>query len=481
MKKFLALFLVAVLVMTGCSPSHGESTLSSSSTTVQLENEQTSTEPSETTDINESEIPENQDSGENGLEDIIIEADSKVPWPEPTFLGLNDPNLLPYVEQTIYADLSNQLDANYQIQNVSSMYISKEYLEEVAYNSQSNVFFGYSLADLDAEFQGTRYVFTLGENGETTVVPLEEYDDTYEKVLKNVAIGTGVILVCVTVSVVTGGAGAPAVSMIFAASAKTGAIFAASSGALSAVMAGTVTGLQTHDFDAALKAGALAGSESFKWGAISGAILGGASELITLQTAAKGGLTLDEAAVIIKENNLPANFVKQIKSMDEYQELLSIAEKTGISINEMSQICMNTGYPIEIVKLFRKAEEGAIYFDQAGLVYQTVNGQAALIRTIDLTYQSELAGKTVTNLDRMRQGYAAIDPATGQAFELHHIGQSIDSPLAILSKFEHMGGGNNTILHDPSIEQGVHSLISNSEWAAQTSAFWKALATMLAG
>ena len=38
--------------------------------------------------------------------------------------------------------------------------------------------------------------------------------------------GSGVILVCVTVSVVTGGAGAPAVSMIFAASAKSGAIFA---------------------------------------------------------------------------------------------------------------------------------------------------------------------------------------------------------------------------------------------------------------
>ena len=32
-----------------------------------------------------------------------------------------------------------------------------------------------ALADLDAQFQGTRYVFTLGDNGETTVVPFEDY------------------------------------------------------------------------------------------------------------------------------------------------------------------------------------------------------------------------------------------------------------------------------------------------------------------
>lgn len=33
---------------------------------------------------------------------------------------------------------------------------------------------------------------------------LKKYDDTYEQVIKNVAIGTGVILVCATVSVASG-------------------------------------------------------------------------------------------------------------------------------------------------------------------------------------------------------------------------------------------------------------------------------------
>lgn len=63
-------------------------------------------------------------------------------------------------------------------------------------------------------------------------------------------------------------AGAPAVSMIFVASAKTGTAFALSSGAISGVVAGTVTGIQAKDPEQALKAAALAGSEDFKWGSI---------------------------------------------------------------------------------------------------------------------------------------------------------------------------------------------------------------------
>lgn len=169
--------------------------------------------------------------------------------------------------------------------------------------------------------------------------------------------------------------------------------------------------------------------------------------------------------------------------MDDYYELLKIAKASGLTIQDMSSLCMTTGYPLEIVKLFKSTEEGVIYFEQAGLYSETINGQSALIRSIDLSYESELAGQTVTNLERMRQGYAAIDPATGQAFQLHHIGQNVDSPLAILSQYEHTGGGNNAILHDVSIADGtgVHSLILEADWTTQREEFWKALALLLAG
>ena len=192
------------------------------------------------------------------------------------------------MQDSIYAELADTFHSDdYVIEEVNAVYISKEYIEELEYNSQSNVFFGYTLAELDEQFQGKKYIFTLGDNGETTVIEFEDYDDTYDKALKNIAIGTGVILLCVTVSVVSAGIGAPAVSVIFAASAKTGTTFALSSGAISALTAGVVEGYKTKDFEAAKKAAALAGSEAFKWGAITGAVTGGivkTHELHTIRT-----------------------------------------------------------------------------------------------------------------------------------------------------------------------------------------------------
>ena len=426
-----------------------------------------------TTETAETEIP---DIDSAVSDPISVDTEAKEE-PIPEFDGLDDPALLDYMETVVTSELLSQYGTDeYVINNVSARYISSEYLEELDYNSKSNVFFGYSLAELDEQFAGTRYVFTLGDDGTTVVEPFEEYDDVYIQALKNVAVGSGVIIFCVTVSAVSAGAGAPAVSLIFAASAKTGTTFALSSGAISSLISGITTGIQTGSAEAGLKAAAASGSEAFKWGAISGAITGGATETVTLASAAKGGLSLNEVATIMTEHNIPSRFVRQIHSMDEYTELLAAAEKGGLAIEDMASICMNTNYPLEMVKLFRSTEEGDIYYKQAKLLTKTVNGKLALTRKIDLNYQSELGGKMVTNLERMKMGHPPIDPASGKAYELHHVGQSIDSPLAILTKAEHMQGGNNTILHNTGIEEGVHSLIPDAEWNKTVRDFWIAFA-----
>lgn len=350
----------------------------------------------------------------------------------PEYNNLNDPALLSHVEDSVYAELVKNLDDGYFVQNVGAVYVSKEYLEEVSYNSKSNIFFGYTLAELDEQFQGTRYVFTLSDEGRTTVEPFEEYDDTYERVIKNVAIGSGVILICVTVSVISGGVGAPAISMIFAASAKTGTIMALSSGGIGALASGIVTGIQTQDFDEAVKAAAFAGSEGFKWGAISGAIAGGVSEAVALKGATLNGLTMDEAAILQRE-----------------------------------------GYPLDVIKEFRSMEQYNIC-KEAGLSPQMVNGNTALIRDIDLDFVDEMGR---TNLERMQQGLAALDPATGESYQLHHIGQRADSTLAILTRAEHMQGGNNTIWHELGEATQVHGAGNNWDYQRQT--FWKSLAASL--
>ena len=328
MKRITALLLAFSLILSGCAssvtnPSTPEGTTNSIETAVTDNNEISEQESTSASSDAVSESQENNTETEGTSDTDEI----NIPEDVPTFTGLNDPTLLQYIEDSVYSDLAAEFASeDYIIENVKATYVSKEYLEEVAYNSQANIFFGYTLAELDAQFQGTRYVFTLGDNGETTVVPFEKYDDTYEKVLKNVAIGTGVILVCVTVSVVTGGAGLAPVSMVFAASAKTATSFAISGALFGGVSAGVVEGIKTQDFDSALKAAALGGSEGFKWGAISGALVGGASELSAIHRASKaveGATEYTKGAVEIADD-LPQWRQAELRALNEtggYEQL----------------------------------------------------------------------------------------------------------------------------------------------------------------
>lgn len=407
MKKIISLILCAAIMLTGCS-------------TVENADSQISFYNSQTTVSQSSEVPAESISEITDWEDVDVQYDS-----------LDDKLLLAHIEDSIYSEAVRNLSSEqYFVENVSAVYLSKEYLEEVAYNSQSNIYFGYTLAELNDLFQGTKYVFTLGEDGKTTVKELVEIQDTTnEEILKNVAIGTGVILICVTVSVVTGGAGAPAISAIFAASAKTGAVMALSSAAIGGVSAGVVRGIETGDMGEALEAAALAGSDGFKWGAISGAISGGANQAIALKGATLNGLTMNEAALIQKQSGYPLDVIKQFHTMDEY-----------------------------------------LAFKNANLKPTMIGGKTALVRTdIDLTM---VDAKGRTNLERMRQGLAPQD-SNGISYELHHVGQKKDGTLAILSRTEH----DNPAIHGFLEKTEAHAAGTN--WDTERKAFWKAFAELV--
>lgn len=357
-------------------------------------------------------------------------AESAPPLPE--FSGLSDPALLGYMEDAVYQELVTALDSDELfVENVSAVYVSQEYLTELSANSQENIYFGFTLSQLDDVFEGERFVFTLGDDGQTTVQAFEAASDPYGEAVKNLAVGGGVILLCVTVSVVSGGMGATAVSVIFAASAKTGAAMALSSGLFSGVAAGAVSYLSTSSMDEAMEQAALCGSEAVKWGAITGAITGGASQAAGLFGATRNGLTMNQAAAIQRESKFPLDVIKEFSSPEQYE------------------ICRN-----------------------AGLSPQMVNGNTALVRSIDLDFVDDLGR---TNLQRMQQGLAALDPS-GNPYQLHHIGQQADSTLAILTQAEHMQGGNNTIWHLLDAATQVHG--AGNTWASQRQAFWKAMAAL---
>lgn len=369
-----------------------------------------------------------------------VASPTEINWEqEVKFTGMSDENLLPYIEDTVYSQLVTDLNSDeFFIEDVSAVYVSQEYLTELAYNSQKNVFFGYSLSGLDEYFQGTRYVFTVDDNGQTTVAPLQVVKDTtYEQLLKNVAVGTGVILVCVTVSAVTGGLGtAPAVSMIFAVAAKTAATCALSGTLISGVSAAVIKGYETGDLSEALKAGALGASEGYKWGAISGAITGAASETWGLFRATRLGKTVEN----------------------------------GLTMNQAAMIQKETGYPLNIIKQFHSYDEYLV-FKNAGLQSRMINGQLALVRSdIDLSRVDEFGR---SNLERMFNGKPPLD-STGKPFELHHIGQKNNGSLAILTSKEHDAAILHGYVEKSEIVRKAFNEVRKPE-------FWKTMAKILPG
>lgn len=346
------------------------------------------------------------------------------------FRRLSDPELLPYLEESLYESLVTDLNSDeFFVENVEAVYLSDEYIETLAYNSRENIYFGYTLSELDAQFSGQRYIFTLGENNETIVEAVKNYDNSYvNTIIRNVSIGTGVILICVTVSVLTAGtASTAAASMIFAVAAKTGTEAALAGAAFGGITSGIVTGYTTGNMDEALKSAAIGASEGFKWGAISGAITGGAMEGFGLRGATLNGLTMNDAARIQRETKLPLAFIKNFHSYEEYE-----------------------------------------IYKAAGLSAEKIGDTLAFTKAIDLdSVITDQYGNTMTNTERILKGSSPVDP-NGIPYELHHIGQQPDSPLAILTKSEHMQGGHNKILHF----RAESSVNHDAAWNKQVANFW---------
>ena len=348
----------------------------------------------------------------------------------PEFSGMNDPALLPYIEESLYDELVASLNSDdYLVESIDAVYISQEYLDELAFNSQTNVFFGYSIDELNEVFGKQRYAFTLSDSNETTVIPYivtKQYDDTFERIVRNLAIGTGVILIEVTVCIVAAPL-APHVTMIMAYAAKGGMAWAVKGGAFSLLTTTAISYIQTGDIEYGLKQGLLGGSEGYKFGAIAGSLVEGGKETLGLFKAKMNGLTMKEAAQIQMDSKLPLDFIKNFHSPAEYE-------------------------------IYRKA----------GLACEKMGNTYTFTRPIDLTTKiTDQYGKTMTNAERIMQQLSPVDP-NGVPYELHHIGQQIDSPLAILTKAEHMQGGNNKILHFRDISNVEHG----TAWKKEVTDYW---------
>lgn len=365
---------------------------------------------------------------ENVVEEELVEVNSL------EFTGLNDEKLLTYVEDLVYMNTIEELNSEeYVVEEVRANYISKEYIDELEYNSNPNMYFGYTLEELDEYFQGKRYIFTLDENGKTTVKELEELvNNDSLTIAKNIAMGGGVILVTVTVSAVAPVVGAPtAITSIFAVSANAAKTFAMGSSIFGGITAGIVEGYKTGDVNKAFDAALVSASEGFKWGAISGAVTGAGAEAFILKTGTKSGLTMSEVAIMQRESLYPLEIIERLSNTEQY-----------------------------------------LLFKSIGLKSSLINNKTALIREIDLNFVDEATG--LTNLELMKKGLAPVD-ANGIKYELHHIGQRNDSPLAILTRDEH----DNSFLH--TLTENFDNPSNQANWSKIKKNFWKSYAKLAEG
>ena len=150
---------------------------------------------------------------------IMLFSGTFVSQAEPASYALDDPELLPLLEEQLASNLQKELGSRAKVESVQAVYVSKEYLEELAYNSQANIFFGHTLEELNAMFEGTRYVFALGDDGSTIVKEADEAGLTAADLIGAV-IGVGLVLVTVAVVIYVGTKAFPVIAQYYVSARK---------------------------------------------------------------------------------------------------------------------------------------------------------------------------------------------------------------------------------------------------------------------
>ena len=345
---------------------------------------------------------------------------------------LDEPTQQELLEEGIYNQLSDSLQGEYLI-DVQTFYESKEAIEEGIYNSKESEYFGFLLSEVDAQFQGVPYVFCMDDTGETVVREFVPYDDLWEKVLTNAAAGTGVILACVTVSSLTVTA-APAVHLVFAFAADYAIKYGVKGAAIAAIKAAVLKYAETGDIEESLRSAAIDASEGYKWGAIGGSITGTAAKTINLA---------------------------------------GLKRATKMSMNDIAEIQKQSNYSDATIKNLHSPDEFKVY-QNAKLTEYEIGGRTFLIpEDMDWNFVDPATG--LTNRQLVEAGYNPVDQS-GIKYELHHVGQKTNSPLALLTREQHHSNDSALHINKPS---EVRPGGDNSFWKSDKEDALKCLSLLL--
>ena len=153
--------------------------------------------------------------------------------------------------------------------------------------------------------------------------------------------------------------------------------------------------------------------------------------------------------------------------------LLSMPVESSLPFMDLLIIRWKSGWSTNILRYIRTKEEAKIYM-KAKLKEKIINGKTALIQPqIDGRAYNAPQWPDWSNKDLAEEGYAPRD-TNGIPYELHHIGQNPDSPLAELTWEEHHANGNFKKLHtfdESIIDRCDFEIIKKNYWIARAYTF----------
>ena len=184
---------------------------------------------------------------------------------------------------------------------------------------------------------------------------------------------------------------------------------------------------------------------------------------ITKASFADAKEKVNPSELLDKNNNLGLGLEKdKVTVLENKLENIEIIKETSNYSENINEFIRN---PMEL-KVYENANL------QEGIVNDRV-----VLKTDEIN-PSLTDSMNRTNIDRMNKGLSPIDEI-GNSYNLHHIGQKANSPLAELSQSEH--NIYDSVLHDKTIKTEIHSDNSEVNWSKERSDHWKARAQEIEG
>lgn len=177
------------------------------------------------------------------------------------------------LKNIIKDDLTNKLGDNYQVDYVDSVYMSKEYIEEVTYNGKDNIYFGYNYDQIARSMGNKNWTFTVSDDGKTVVSVVEEANSALFNLVKNLAIVRGIIMVGTIISIISENNIRHSIACFVVGAANLTLVAATTGALISGITAGIVEGIKTGDFAGSIECGVNALEKGFKYGALAGSLM----------------------------------------------------------------------------------------------------------------------------------------------------------------------------------------------------------------